>query len=65
MTTKSPLTPRQIEVIQLIAAGESSKQIAGAMDISVGTVKAHRSQILLRLKSRNMANAVSRWVKQG
>jgi len=41
----SPLTQRQREVLQLIAEGKSTKEIAGALSISVKTVEFHRGTI--------------------
>lgn len=41
----SPLTPRQREVLQLIAEGKSSKEIAAILNISVKTVEFHRGGI--------------------
>jgi DNA-binding NarL/FixJ family response regulator len=44
------LTPRQTEVIRLLAEGRSSKQIAAALGLSVKTAETHRSNILRRLR---------------
>lgn len=41
----SPLTPRQREVLQLIAEGRSTKEIAAALDISIKTVEFHRTSL--------------------
>lgn len=48
------LTPRQREVIHLIAEGLTNKQIAGRLNIAVHTVKTHVHTVLrmLRLRSR-------------
>ena len=43
------LTPREDEVLKLIAEGRSSREIAGLLSISVKTVEKHRSSILARL----------------
>jgi DNA-binding NarL/FixJ family response regulator len=43
------LTPRQREIVQLVAEGKSTKEIAFALEISVKTVEAHRSQIMTKL----------------
>ncbi|MBM7516779.1 response regulator [Nocardioides nitrophenolicus] len=43
------LTPREDEVLKLIAEGRSSREIAGILSISVKTVEKHRSHILARL----------------
>lgn len=53
--TNSPLTPRQREVLQLVAEGKSSKEIANALNISVKTVEFHRSCIVEILGLRSIA----------
>lgn len=46
---RDPLTPRQREILQMIAEGWSTKQIAQILRISVKTVETHRSQLMERL----------------
>jgi len=57
--SETPLTPRELEVIRLIATGESNRGIAGALAISERTVDRHVSNILtkLDLSSRSAATA--------
>jgi DNA-binding NarL/FixJ family response regulator len=43
------LTPRQREILQLVAEGRSSKEIAALLDLSTKTVESHRAQIMERL----------------
>jgi DNA-binding NarL/FixJ family response regulator len=50
---RGPLTPRQLEVLSLLAAGNSNKQIAGRLGTSDGTIKAHISAIMRQLGVRN------------
>ena len=45
----APLTPRQREILQLIAEGKANKDIAGELGLSVKTVEAHRAQLMDRL----------------
>ncbi|MDB4953673.1 MAG: two component transcriptional regulator, LuxR family [Myxococcales bacterium] len=52
------LTPRQREVLQLVAEGHSTKQIARRLHVSVKTVETHRAQIMQRLNVRNVAGLV-------
>lgn len=52
---KEPLTPRQREVLQLIAEGKSAKMIAAALDISTKTVEFHKAAIMDRLALRSTA----------
>lgn len=51
------LTPRELEVLQLIAAGASNKEIAQKLYISEGTVKNHVTNILNRLNLRDRTQA--------
>ncbi len=52
------LTPRQLDVLQLLAAGRANKEIARSLDISEGTVKSHVDAILGELAARNRTHAV-------
>ena len=54
-TNSSPLTPRQREVLQLIAEGKSTKEIASALNISAKTVEFHRGSITEVLGLRSVA----------
>jgi DNA-binding NarL/FixJ family response regulator len=49
------LSPRQREILQLIAEGNTSKEIAHRLDISIRTVDASRQQIMQKLKMRSVA----------
>ena len=53
------LTPRELEVLRLVAAGRSNREIADTLFISVPTVKSHLSNMLgkLDLPSRSAATA--------
>lgn len=51
------LTQKQVEVLELIGAGHSNKEIAGLLKISVETVKGHVKDILERLKAKNRIEA--------
>jgi DNA-binding NarL/FixJ family response regulator len=53
-----PLTPRQREVLRLIAEGLSTKAIAKRLAISAKTVDAHRSQLMERLEIHDVAHLV-------
>ena len=53
------LTPREMEVLQLVASGSSNKEIAKTLFISETTAKAHLSSILDKLHVRNRAQAVA------
>ena len=57
-----PLTPRELEVLELIAQGMSNQQVADTLIVSPGTVKWYTSQIYgkLGVKSRTQAVAQAR-----
>src|SRR5262249_43607159 len=52
------LTPRQREVLQLIAEGRSTKEIARLLNVSVKTVETHRMQLMERLDIHDVAGLV-------
>lgn len=53
------LTEREIEIINLIKEGQSSKEIAVSLNISLKTVEVHRHNILKKLKLKNSASLVN------
>ena len=53
-----PLTQREREVLQQIAAGRTSKQIAAALGISFKTVVCHRTRLMEKLDLHNVASLV-------
>jgi LuxR family maltose regulon positive regulatory protein len=55
-----PLSERELEVIQLMAAGASNEEIAEHLVIAVGTAKRHVSNILAKLAVSNRTQAVAR-----
>ncbi|RMF03819.1 MAG: hypothetical protein D6768_04950 [Chloroflexi bacterium] len=55
-----PLTERELEVLQLIAAGESNKEAAAALVVTVGTVKKHLSNIFGKLGVNSRTQAVAK-----
>jgi DNA-binding NarL/FixJ family response regulator len=56
--TKSRLTPRQREIIQLLAEGKSSKEIAVALGLSTKTAETHRANIMKRLNCHSASEIV-------
>jgi DNA-binding NarL/FixJ family response regulator len=53
-----PLTPREREVLDLIASGATNREIAGTLFLSPHTVKEHTSSLYRKLEARNRAEAV-------
>jgi DNA-binding NarL/FixJ family response regulator len=52
------LTPREREIVQRIAEGQSNKEIAAALGISAKTVDSHRNNIMRRLQLRSVIELV-------
>jgi DNA-binding NarL/FixJ family response regulator len=59
------LAPREREVVQLVAEGKSSKEIAVMLGLSVKTVETHRSNILIKLKMHSIVELVMYAVRNG
>lgn len=59
------LTARQREILQLIAEGRNTKEIAGTLDISVKTVEAHRLQLMARLDIHDVPGLVRYAIRSG
>ncbi len=60
---QSLLTRRELDVIRLMAAGETNAGIAVKLVVSEGTVKSHVKHILRKLRANNRAEAVSRFIR--
>lgn len=59
------LTPKQVEVLELIATGSSTQQTADVMGVTVSTVEKHLTETRVRLKARNRVHAVYLAAKSG
>ncbi len=59
------LTTRQLEILRLIARGESTRSIADGLGLSVKTIEAHRSQIMHRLQIHDVPGLVLFAVREG
>jgi FixJ family two-component response regulator len=53
------LTPREREVMKLVVSGLLNKQVAGELGIAESTVKAHRGQVMQKMKASSVAELVS------
>ncbi|HKT60633.1 MAG TPA: response regulator transcription factor [Gemmatimonadales bacterium] len=59
------LTPREREVLQLVAEGRSSKSIAARLGVTVKTVESHRASLMRKLRLRTVADLVRYAVRNG
>jgi DNA-binding NarL/FixJ family response regulator len=57
-SSRSRLTPREREIVQLLAEGKSNKEVAGYLGISVKTAETHRANIMLKLDFHSLADLV-------
>ncbi|MEP6505576.1 MAG: helix-turn-helix transcriptional regulator [Betaproteobacteria bacterium] len=55
------LSARETEVMECVAAGDSNKAIARALDLSVHTIKRHVANILDKFDARSRGEAAARW----
>jgi two-component system NarL family response regulator len=63
--TRSQLSMRELEVLRLLVVGRRNREIAGALDITEGTVKLHVSSILGKLGASDLTEAVTRALQKG
>ena len=57
-SSRGRLTPREREILQLLAEGKSNKEVAALLGISVNTAEAHRANIMLKLGVHSLAELV-------
>lgn len=62
---EEPLTPRELEVLHLLAEGVANKEIAWRLAISEHTVKFHVASILTKLHAQTRTEAVTRGIRRG
>jgi DNA-binding NarL/FixJ family response regulator len=58
-------TPREIEIIRLLAEGKANKEIAAMLGITVRTVETHRAKIMLKLGLHSLADLIHYAIRQG
>ena len=58
------ITPRQREIMQMVAMGHTNREIAASLDISVRTVEVHRFNLMRRLNVRNVAQLLRQALQQ-
>jgi len=59
------LTPREREVLQLLAEGNQPKQIAARLNVSVKTVSSHRRSVMQKVGARSLADLVKYALREG
>jgi DNA-binding NarL/FixJ family response regulator len=64
-STREPLTPREIEVFELLGKGLSNRDIGGVLGISAHTAKYHVAQILAKVGAATRAEAVREGLRHG
>lgn len=57
-SASSPLTPREREIVQLLAEGKSTKEVASVLGLSVKTAETHRSNIMRKLEIHSVSDLV-------
>jgi DNA-binding NarL/FixJ family response regulator len=60
-----PLSPREHDVVRLVAQGRTNKEIAERMSISIRTVERHRTSVMNKLGLQNRAEMIAYAVRQG
>jgi DNA-binding NarL/FixJ family response regulator len=60
-----PLTPRELDVLRLLARGQTNLAIAKTLVVREGTVKYHVKNVLRKLGATSRADAVARFVRAG
>ena len=65
VTGSTPLSPREREVLQLMAEGKSTKQIASALGISKKTADNHRAHLMEKLKATSLAELIKYAIREG
>ena len=56
--TLPTLTPRERQIVQLLAEGKSTKEVASVLDLSVKTAETHRSNIMRKLNIHSVSELV-------
>jgi len=64
-TSPSPLTPRERQVLKLLAEGKTTSQIADLLFISIKTVETHRRKIIQKLHLRSVAELTKYAIREG
>ena len=60
-----PLTPRERQILQLVAEGNSTKEIARLLSVSIKTAESHRNRIMKKLDIHNVTGLVRYAIRRG
>lgn len=63
--SNEPLSPRERQVLQLVAEGQSTKEVAGVLNISIKTAETHRTRIMEKLDIHQVAGLVRYAIRSG
>lgn len=63
--TNERLTPREREIVRLLAEGKSNKEIASALGISIRTGETHRAAVMRKLRLNSLAGVVRYAIRNG
>lgn len=64
-TDADPLTDRERQVLQLVAEGKSTSEVAGLLSVSVKTAESHRTRLMRKLDLHNTAGLVRYAIRRG
>lgn len=64
-TEPSNLSPRELEIIRLLASGESNKEVATELNLSVKTVDSHRTNLMRKLRVTSLAGLLRYAIREG
>jgi DNA-binding NarL/FixJ family response regulator len=62
---RAVLSPREREVLQLLAEGHSTKEVAEQLHVSTNTIETHRAHIMEKLDIRTFASLVKYAIREG
>jgi DNA-binding NarL/FixJ family response regulator len=62
---KDHLSPREVEILRFIANGESTKEIAYALELSTKTIETHRQNLMKKLNIHSVAGLVKYAIREG
>ena len=61
---KAP-TPKELKILQLLACGKSTEEMARLLGVTVNTIESHRRHLLDKIGARNVAELIMKAIKAG